>query len=52
LTLLSFGEDAEEEEAEEEFVPAKKMKMKSSHDVLEDDPRLKKDTAVDVDEVW
>lgn len=39
LNLLSFGEEAEEEEKE---LAAVKTKIKSSHDVL-DDPRLLKD---------
>ncbi|XP_030490291.1 peptidyl-prolyl cis-trans isomerase CYP57 [Cannabis sativa] len=39
LNLLSFGEEAEEEEKE---LAAVKKKIKSSHDVL-DDPRLLKD---------
>ncbi|CAN6539639.1 unnamed protein product [Malus baccata var. baccata] len=39
LNLLSFGEEAEEEERE---LAAVKTKIKSSHDVL-DDPRLLKD---------
>lgn len=38
LNLLSFGEEAEEEEKE---LAAVKQKIKSSHDVL-DDPRLLK----------
>lgn len=39
LNLLSFGEEAEEEEKE---VAAVKQKIKSSHDVL-NDPRLLKE---------
>ena len=39
MNLLSFGEEAEEEEKE---LAAVKKKIKSSHDVL-DDPRLLKD---------
>lgn len=39
LNLLSFGEEAEEEEKE---LAAVKRKIKSSHDVL-DDPRLLKE---------
>lgn len=39
LNLLSFGEEAEEEEKE---LAAVKMKIRSSHDVL-DDPRLLKE---------
>lgn len=39
LNLLSFGEEAEEEEKE---LAAVKQKIKSSHDVL-DDPRLLKE---------
>lgn len=39
LNLLSFGEEAEEEERE---LAAVKTKIKSSHDVL-DDPRLLKE---------
>lgn len=39
LNLLSFGEEAEEEEKE---LAAVKIKIKSSHDVL-DDPRLLKE---------
>lgn len=39
LKLLSFGEEAEEEEKELAVV---KQKIKSSHDVL-DDPRLLKE---------
>lgn len=39
LNLLSFGEEAEEEEKE---LAAVKKKIKSSHDVL-DDPRLLKE---------
>lgn len=39
LNLLSFGEEAEEEEKE---LGSVKLKIKSSHDVL-NDPRLLKD---------
>lgn len=42
LNLLSFGEEAEEEEKELAEV---KLKIKSSHDVL-DDPRLLKQERV------
>lgn len=41
LNLLSFGEEAEEEEE----LTAVKKKIKSSHDVL-DDPRLLKEDAL------
>lgn len=41
LNLLSFGEEAEEEEKE---LASVKQKIKSSHDVL-DDPRLLKEAA-------
>ena len=43
LNLLSFGEEAEEEEKE---LAAVKLKIKSSHDVL-DDPRLLKQEILD-----
>lgn len=42
LNLLSFGEEAEEEEKELADV---KIKIKSSHDVL-DDPRLLKEESL------
>lgn len=42
LSLLSFGEEAEEEEKQ---LAAVKQKIKSSHDVL-DDPRLLKENAL------
>lgn len=42
LNLLSFGEEAEEEEKE---LAAVKTKIKSSHDVL-DDPRFLKEELV------
>lgn len=42
LNLLSFGEEAEEEEKE---LAAVKTKIKSSHDVLDDPRLLKEDTS-------
>ncbi|XP_015884465.2 peptidyl-prolyl cis-trans isomerase CYP57 [Ziziphus jujuba] len=45
LNLLSFGEEAEEEEKE---LAAVRKKIKSSHDVL-DDPRLLKEAIPEVD---
>lgn len=47
LNLLSFGEEAEEEEKELAVV---KQKIKSSHDVL-NDPRLLKAEATDKERV-
>lgn len=47
LNLLSFGEEAEEEEKELAVV---KQKIKSSHDVL-NDPRLLKAEASDKERV-
>lgn len=47
LNLLSFGEEAEEEEKE---LAAVKLKIKSSHDVL-DDPRLLKQDVPDKEQV-
>lgn len=47
LNLLSFGEEAEEEEKELAVV---KQKIKSSHDVL-NDPRLLKPEATNIDQV-
>jgi len=47
--LLSFGDEAEEEEEEmEEAVREFKGKSKSSHDLLQDDPKLSSIPAVDV----
>jgi peptidyl-prolyl cis-trans isomerase SDCCAG10 len=45
--LISFGDEAEEEEAAE-VEAAAKMKIKSAHDALEDD-KLSKEAAVEVD---
>lgn len=42
--MLSFGEEAEEDEKE---LAAVKQKIKSSHDVLDDPRLLKKDTPND-----
>eukprot|EP00850_Spirogloea_muscicola_P005916 SM000027S09697 [mRNA] locus=s27:878856:881525:- [translate_table: standard] len=46
LNLLSFGEEAEEEEQELDNV---QVKIKSSHDVLHDDPRLLRGDIADDD---
>lgn len=45
--LISFGDEAEEEEAAE-MVAAKDLKIKSAHDALEDE-KLSKQAAVEVD---
>jgi peptidyl-prolyl cis-trans isomerase SDCCAG10 len=45
--LLSFGDEAEEEEDEIEAV-GKDMKIKSSHDVLREDPKLSSQTVLGV----
>ena len=47
-TLLSFGDEAE---AEVEAVGNARMRIRSSHDVLTDDPRLSREAAVDPDEL-
>ncbi|KAJ3075610.1 Peptidyl-prolyl isomerase cwc27, partial [Quaeritorhiza haematococci] len=44
LKLLSFGDEEEEESA---ALPAKRPKIKSSHDLLSDDPRLSKELVVE-----
>lgn len=41
MKLLSFGDDAEAEEAELEAILPKQKKLKSAHDVLDSD-RLKR----------
>ncbi len=45
FSLLSFGEEAEEDE-EETVSASKAIKIKSSHDVLTEDPRLSSQPAV------
>ncbi|KAI8917815.1 peptidyl-prolyl isomerase cwc27 [Powellomyces hirtus] len=45
LTLLSFGEEAESEQTS---MSSAKAKIKSSHDLLVNDPRLSKEVAVDI----
>ncbi|KAL4431122.1 hypothetical protein ABPG75_006378 [Micractinium tetrahymenae] len=47
FSLMSFGEEAEEEDAEAAEAAAK-LKIRSAHDVLEDE-RLAKEPAVDID---
>ncbi|CAI8012651.1 Spliceosome-associated protein CWC27 homolog [Geodia barretti] len=46
FSLLSFGEEAEEEE-EEANQSSKELKIRSSHDVLKEDTRLSSQPAVD-----
>ncbi|KAI9143524.1 cyclophilin-like domain-containing protein [Paraphysoderma sedebokerense] len=48
VKLLSFGDEAEQEE---KLLSNEKSKIRSSHDVLENDARLSKQVAVDVEKL-
>lgn len=49
LALLSFGD--EEASADSDDVGTARLKIKSSHDVLTNDPRLSREAAVSADEI-
>jgi len=49
LALLSFGD--EEASADSDDAGAARLKIKSSHDVLTNDPRLSREAAVSADEI-
>ena len=50
FSLLSFGEEAEEDE-EETTTVSKSLRIRSSHDVLTEDPRLSSQPAVNAEEL-